>query len=101
MLVNPLELLLLILAGRFVDVQPDGDVSQGGFALDGRTLLREGIVIAGLDVAYVAVDVLVASVDAIQLLLEVLVDELVPVEQFVQPRNGRVGHVITVTIHII
>lgn len=39
--------------------------------------------VAGLDMADVAVYVLVAAVDAVKLLLEVLVDELVAVEQLV------------------
>ncbi len=65
--------------------------------------MGEGVVLAEicLDVADVAVDVLVAAVDAVQLLLEILIDEFIAVEQLIEAVHGRPAHVITVTIHII
>jgi hypothetical protein len=37
-----------------------------------------------LDVIDIAINILVAAIDAVQFLLEVLVDELVPVQKLIQ-----------------
>lgn len=55
----------------------------------------------GLYVADISVYVLVATIDPVELLLQVLIDELVAIEQLVQTTHRRAAYVITVTIHII
>lgn len=53
-----------------------------------------------MDVIDIAINILVAAIDAVQFLLEVLVDELVPVQKLIQTIDGGTAHVITVTKHI-
>ena len=59
-------------------------VSDRCFPFDGRTLIRKRFLAEiCLDVTDIAVYVLIAAINPIQLLLEVLVDEFVAVEQLV------------------
>ena len=48
----------------------------------------------------IAINILVAAIDAVQFLLQVLVDELVSVQKLIQTVHGGTAHVITVTKHI-
>lgn len=68
----------LMASGLFL--MPMGGISNGCFPFDGRALMRKRVLTEiSLYVADIAVYVLVATIDPVQLLLKVLVDELVAI----------------------
>lgn len=84
---------------RLIGFNAYGLRAYGRLPFNSRRFLWERIREVRIDMIDIIVDILTAAVDAIQFLLQVLVNGLVAVEQFIKTVHWRLRLVITVAVH--